>query len=136
MRDPLPRYPGYALRRAAMATASELGWRLAPLGFRQADVSALILIEQNPSITASALGRQLDIQRPNMVPLLKKLDDAGLLDKSPIDGKSVGLKLTAEGKKRLTEAQNIIEAFENELWEKIPEPIREDFLPALNALWR
>lgn len=136
MRDPLPRYPGYALRRAAMATASELGWRLASLGFRQADVSALILIDQNPSITASALGRQLDIQRPNMVPLLKKLDDAGLLDKSPIDGKSVGLKLTEEGKKRLAEAQSIIDAFESELWEKIPETIREDFLPALNALWR
>ena len=54
MRDPLPSLPGYALRRAANATAAELSGRLTPLGLRQSDVSVLILIAENPGVTASA----------------------------------------------------------------------------------
>ena len=73
MDDPLPTLPGYALRRAANATAAELAERLAPLGLRQVDASVMILIEANLDVTASALGRALDIQRANMVPLLKRL---------------------------------------------------------------
>ena len=44
MRDPLPNFPGYALRRAANATAAELSARLADTGLRQSDVSVLMLI--------------------------------------------------------------------------------------------
>jgi hypothetical protein len=55
MRDPLPSYPGYALRRAANATAAELAGRLATLFLRQSDVSVLILVGENPGVTASAL---------------------------------------------------------------------------------
>ena len=57
MRDPLPSFPGYALRRAANATAAELAGRLTALGLRQSDVSVLILVAENPGVTASALGR-------------------------------------------------------------------------------
>ena len=53
MRDPLPSFPGYALRRAANATAAELSTRLAETGLRQSDVSVLILIGANPMVTAS-----------------------------------------------------------------------------------
>ncbi len=101
MRDPLPSFPGYALRRAANATAAELAARLAETGLRQSDVSVLILIGANPMVTASQIGRALDIQRANMVPLLKRLEDAGLIARAPIDGKSQGLDLTAAGTARL-----------------------------------
>lgn len=136
MKDSLPRYPGYALRRAANATMAELAARLAPLGFRQVDFSALILIDTNPGITASALGRELDIQRANMVPLLKKLEDAGHIARAPIDGKSQGLSLTPQGQSALAEALPVIEAFEADLLSRVPECHRPHLLPALNALWR
>ena len=134
MRDPLPSFPGYALRRAANATAAELAARLGAVGLRQADVSVLMLIEANPGVTASAVGRQLDIQRANMVPLLKRLE--GLVDRAPIDGKSQGLALTATGRARLGEARRVVEAFEAELIARVPAEHREHLLPALEALWR
>ena len=136
MRDPLPGFPGYALRRAANATAAELATRLAPMELRQSDVSALILIGENPGVTASAIGRTLDIQRANMVPLLKRLEDAGLIDRAPIDKKSRGLELTALGRERLAEARAVVEQFERELIERVAPEHRAHLLPALEALWR
>ena len=136
MDDPLTSYPGYALRRAALATGAELASRLAPLGLRQSDASLLMLIEANPGTTASALGRQLDIQRANMVPLLKRLEDAGLIAREAIDRKSMGLELTEAGGTRLAEARAIIEAFEGELIARLPAEHRDHLLPALNAIWR
>jgi DNA-binding MarR family transcriptional regulator len=136
MRDPLPQFPGYALRRAANATAAELASRLARLDLRQSDASALILIGENPSITSSAIGRALDIQRANMVPLLKRLEDAGLIERAPIDGKSWGLNLTAPGRERLAEASDVIVTFEAELLARVPAEHRDHLLPALEALWR
>jgi DNA-binding MarR family transcriptional regulator len=136
MHDPLPALPGYALRRAANATAAELAARLGPLGLRQSDVSVLMLIDANPGVTASALGRQLDIQRANMVPLLNRLEDAGLIARAPIDGKSFGLDLTAPGREQLAEARAVVDAFEAELIARVPAEHRAHLLPALEALWR
>ena len=134
MRDPLPNFPGYALRRAANATAAELASRLSAVGLRQSEVSVLMLIAENPGVTASAIGRALDIQRANMVPVLKRLE--GLFDRAPIDGKSQGLALTADGEARLAEARAVVEAFEAELIARVAPEHRAHLLPALEALWR
>ena len=136
MRDPLPSFPGYALRRAANATAAELSARLAELGLRQSDVSVLILIAENPGVTASAIGRALDIQRANMVPLLNRLEDARLIERAPIDRKSLGLDLTEPGRELLARARQVVETFEAELLARVPPEHRPHLLPALEALWR
>ena len=136
MDDPLIRFPGYALRRAANATAAELSARLAALDLRQSDASLLLLVAVNPGATSSALGRALGVERANMVPLLKRLDAAGLIGREAIDGKSQGLRLTPAGLRRLAEARKIIEAFEDELVARVPPEHRDHLLPALNALWR
>ena len=136
MDDPLLRFPGYALRRAANSTAAELSARLAKVELRQSDASLLMLVASNPGATSSALGRALGIERANMVPLLKRLEEAGLSEREAIDGKSQGLRLTAEGQRRLAEARAIIEGFEDELAARVPPEHRDHLLPALNALWR
>lgn len=136
MDDPLPHYPGYALRRAANASAAELAARLAEIGLKQVDASVLMLVAANPDVTASALGRALDIQRANMVPLLKRMEDGGLLNRNPLDGKSQGLLLTDAGHASHASALVVIEAFESELLARVPAEHRAHLLPALNALWR
>ena len=136
MHDPLPSYPGYALRRAANATAAELAARLADVRLRQSDVSVLMLIDANPGVTASAIGRALDIQRANMVPLLNRLEAADLIVRAPIDGKSLGLDLTPHGHEQLAEARRVVETFEAELLARVPAEHRAHLLPALEALWR
>lgn len=136
MLDPLTHSPGYALRRASNAMMADLAQRLAPHGLRMADVSVMMLVGANPGITASAVGRVLDIQRANMVPLLKRLEDAGLIERAPIDGKSQGLSLSDAGSQRLAQARATIDAFESDLIAKVPEAHRDHLLPALDALWR
>ena len=136
MKDPLTRLPGYALRRAANAMIAELASRLSEIGLRHTDASALILIDANSDVTASALGRLLDIQRANMVPLVGRLEAAGLIERKPLDGKSHSLELTDKGHRRLSEAKAIIEQFEGELLARVPAEHRAHLLPALNALWQ
>ena len=60
MQDPLSKFPGYSLRRAANATAAQLSAKLGELDLRQSEASVLLIVGDNPDITASALGRQLD----------------------------------------------------------------------------
>lgn len=134
--DPMPELPGYALRRAHTCVAAELAGRLAALDLRQAEASVLILVGANPGVTAAALGRQLDIQRANMVPLLKRLDEAELIERQPIDGKSQGLKLSGAGVERMRAARAIIDVFEGEVLARVPAEHRAHLVPALNALWR
>lgn len=136
MRDPLRRYPGYVLRRAATATRAELAARLAPLSLRQADVSVLMLIDENRDVTASAIGRHLDIQRANMAPLLKRLEDAGLIGRTALDKRSHSLHLTDKGKDVTDRARAIITGFERELLDRVPAEHRAHLLPALEAIWR
>lgn len=135
MRDPLHDLPGYSLRRAANASAAELAGRLSAFDLRQSDVSVLLLIAANPEVTASALGRHLDIQRANMVPLLKRLEDRGLIDRLALDGKSQGLVLTGEGAALTDQAREVIRTFEQELLARVPALHRDHLLPALDALW-
>lgn len=136
MNDPLLDLPGYSLRRAASAMMAEFGSRLEPLGLRITDVSVLLAIAANDGITASQLGRMLDIQRANMVPLLGRIGDAGLLERRPLDGKSHSLHLTAAGEAKLAEARVAINAFETWLLGRVPAAHRDHLKPALDALWR
>ena len=114
----------------------ELSSRLAKIGLRRVELSALMLVEENEAITASAIGRVIAIQRANMVPLLKRLEGSGLIQRRPIDGKSHGLSLTPAGQQKVREGRRIIEAFEAYLLGRIPEEHRDHLIPALDALWR
>lgn len=114
----------------------ELSSRLAGFELRFSEAAALILIDANPLITPSQLGRMLDIQRANMVPLLNRLDQAGLISRQPINAKSQGLSLSATGVERLEMVGKEIAAFEQSLLNRVPAEHRHHLLPALDALWR
>ena len=136
MRDVLANLPGYALRRAANAMMSALTNRLAVVDLRVSDASVMILVGATPDITASEIGRILDIERANMVPLLNRLEEAGLIERRPLDRKSLGILLTREGQEKLLRTREIIDDFEQELLDRIPKEHRDHFVPALHALWR
>jgi DNA-binding MarR family transcriptional regulator len=136
LHDPLSDLPGYALRRAANAMMGELAARLETIDLRLSDATVLLVVGTRADLTSSDIGRMLDIQRANMVPLLHRLEDAKLIARQPIDGKSFGLDLTAPGRKQLAEARAVVETFEAELIARVPEAHRPHLLPALEALWR
>jgi DNA-binding MarR family transcriptional regulator len=134
--DPLSKLPGYALRRAANAMMSELGERLAQLDLRISDASVLLVIAGRLDLTSSDIGRTLDIQRANMVPLLNRLEAAGLIERQPLDRKSQAIVLTEAGRDKLKQVRKVTGKFEKDLMAKVPEEHREHLVPALNALWR
>jgi DNA-binding MarR family transcriptional regulator len=132
--DPLAELPGYALRRAANAMMAELAARLAELDVRISEASVLQVIADRTDLTSSDIGKILDIQRANMVPLLGRLEAAALIRREPIDRKSQAVVLTDVGQARLSDVRRITAQFEDDLMARIPAGHREHFLPALQAL--
>jgi len=128
------RLPGYALRRASSAMMAALAVRLVPLDLRLTDATVLVLIGPRTDLTSSEIGKILDIQRANMVPVLGRLEAAGLIRREPIDGKSQAIVLTAAGCDRAGAVGHVIGQFEDELLARIPLEHRDHLLPALQAL--
>lgn len=132
--DPLGELPGYLLRRAAQAMMAELGNRLSPLGLRISDGTLLLVVGERHDLTSSDIGKMLDIQRANMVPLLNRLESAGLIRREPIDRKSQAIVLTETGLERLADVRAITTTFEADLLGRIPAAHRAHLVPALQAL--
>lgn len=97
-RNPLDLLNGYQLRRATTAMLADLMESLNGTGLRPSEASVLFLIEANPRITQSDIGRILGVQRANMVPLIARLDEDALIERVPVDGRSHGLRLTKAGR--------------------------------------
>lgn len=106
--NPFAGHLGYLLRRASNAIIGELAQRLDMVGLKVSEASILLLIERNPRITQSELGRVLGIKRANMVPLSAGLESRGLVTRAPVDGRSHGLVLTAAGQAAFAEANRIM----------------------------
>jgi DNA-binding MarR family transcriptional regulator len=133
--DPLKDLPGYALRRASAAAMQKLARRLSQLDLRPTEASVLMVIEINPNITQSEIGRMLEIAGANMAPLIGRLEKRELLERQPVDGRSHGLALTVAGRALTLRARKATKAHEEELLTRIPANLRSAFLSTLQALW-
>lgn len=133
--DPLKDLPGYALRRASAAFMAKLAERLATLDLRPSEASALLVIDANPGVTQSDIGRLLDIARANMAPLTARLAARDLIVRQSAGGRSHGLTLSDPGRRLTRKAQRIVAELEAELLERIPATQRAAFLRTLKALF-
>jgi DNA-binding MarR family transcriptional regulator len=133
--DPLKNYPGYALRRASAAAMAGLARRLAAFDLRPTEVAVLMMIDANPNITQSEIGRILDVASANMAPLVSRLAEREWVERQPVNGRSHGLSLTGTGRALMTKVKKALLAHEAELLAKIPASSRQAFLAALQALW-
>ncbi len=133
--DPLENYPGYSLRRASAANMTKLARRFAALDLRPTEASVLMVIDANPNITQSEIGRMLDIASANMAPLVSRFADRELIERQPVDGRSHGLALTSTGRGVTAKVKKAVAAHEEELLSKIPAAQRKIFLAALRTLW-
>jgi len=133
--DPFEKYPGYCLRRASAATMARLARRFAVLGLRPSEASVLMVIDANPNITQSEIGRMLDIARANMAPLMARLSARELVRRQRVDGRSHGLVLSSTGRSVTDKVKKAVAAHEKAVLSKIPPALREGMLAALRALW-
>lgn len=78
---------------------------LRPLSLRPGWVIALAIIDQNPGITQSELGRRLRIGRASSMSLATMLEGTGLVSREALSGrKQTALRLTGSGRDKFQAA--------------------------------
>jgi DNA-binding MarR family transcriptional regulator len=76
---------GYNLRRAHGVQKQRFAAVFGPLSIRPVTLSALGIIYENSGVTQADLGKQLNIKRANMVPVMAELESRGLIARRPSD---------------------------------------------------
>lgn len=107
---------GYNARRAALAVISVFLKRMAPFGLKPVEFSVLTLIAHNPGVTSRQICTALDILPPNLVGLIRSLDQRGLIVRKahPNDGRAQGLHLSVQGRRLQREAQSTATTLESD----------------------
>ncbi|OYW24488.1 MAG: hypothetical protein B7Z44_20435, partial [Caulobacter sp. 12-67-6] len=99
------------------------------------EASILVVIDANPRITQSEVGRLLDVASANMAPLIARIEERDLLQREPLNGRTQALTLTRAGMRMARAVRAEMEAYELALMERIPPDCRKGFLNGLRALW-
>jgi DNA-binding MarR family transcriptional regulator len=134
--DPLEGLPGYALRRASALSMAQLARRLEALELRTTEVTVLMVIDANPGVTQSEIGKLLEIASANLAPLAGRLEERNLIARERVDGRSQGLSLSESGKRLTQRAKKAMNEHEASLLAKVPTSQRSAFLSALHAIWK
>ena len=74
---------GYQLRRASAVMMADLSRELADMDLRPAEVTTLLVIAENPDCSQTEVGQALAIKRANMVPIISRLMERGLVARRP-----------------------------------------------------
>ncbi|WP_321396117.1 MarR family winged helix-turn-helix transcriptional regulator [Emcibacter sp.] len=133
--NPLENLLGYHLRRASAAMISQLSQGFSALDLKITETSVLVMVEANPGMKQSDIGRALGIKSANMAPLVAVLSDRGLIRKKPLDGRSQGLHLSEEGKKVVKKIWENINANEEWLARSLDKDSFDSLKKTLNNIW-
>jgi DNA-binding MarR family transcriptional regulator len=96
---------------------------LRPVGLKITQFTLLIAVEEGRATSLSALADMLALERSSLVRNVKLLEEAGLIDAAPTgEGRSLGLKLTKAGRRKLTDARP--------LWKEAQDAVERDLGPA------
>ena len=98
---------GYNARRAALVIIDHFVRGMAEFDLRPVDFSVLSVIHHNPGVTSRQLCASLNILPPNLVGLIKALEQRGLIERQPHpqDGRAVGLHATPQGQAFMQKAE-------------------------------
>lgn len=110
--DPLAGLLGYQLRRASSLMASDLSCRLEALGLTVSSLAVLLMIDANPGASPGEISRALGVKTANLAPRVAGLAGRDLLERSPTDGRSHGLRLTPAGRDLIGRAWACVRANE------------------------
>jgi DNA-binding MarR family transcriptional regulator len=133
--DPFEHLLGYHLRRLSVLVMADLTEALSSLGLKAADASVLFMIEANPGITQSDVGKALGILRANMAPLIAGLLGRGFVEREPVDGRSHALRLSAAGLGMCLRAKSAIARHEDRVFSTLSPGSRARMISQLRGLW-
>jgi len=98
---------GYNAHRAALTLVDGFTQSMAPFALRTVDFSVLSVIHHQPGVTSRQLCQQLFVLPPNMVVILRQLEERGLIERHPhpTDRRAIGLSLSTEGMRLIETAE-------------------------------
>lgn len=92
-------------RMAARKLTRAYDKALRPAGLKITQFTLLIAVEEGSAKSLTALADMLALERSSLVRNVKLLEEDGLIEAAPSgEGRSLGLRLTKAGRKRLTQA--------------------------------
>lgn len=97
MRNPLEDLVGFHLVRTANYGLRIVNDAYGDLGVRHPDAAVMMVIDANPGISQSSIGRMLKIQRSNIVPIIGRLTERGWIERRQGKGKMIGISLSPVG---------------------------------------
>jgi DNA-binding MarR family transcriptional regulator len=124
---------GYNLRRAHGVQKQRFAAVFGPLGIRPVTLTALGTIYDNPGITQADLGKQLNIKRANMVPVMAELEGRGLITRRPsdTDRRAHVVALTPAGLKLTVKLLELHRRLEEDLVKALGQRERDQLLQLL-----
>jgi len=98
---------GYNARRASLTLIDSFIQSMTDFDLRTVDFSVLSVIRHQPGVTSRQLCHLLNVLPPNMVGVLRQLEQRGLIERKPhpTDGRAVGLSLSAAGRRLIDQAE-------------------------------
>lgn len=124
----------FQLRQASVLVAADLGERLADLSLTMTNLTVLLMIQSNPGVTQTELGKVLGIQRANLAPLTATFAARGLIKRNRIDGRSHGLSVTSGGADLAARAWEHVRANEMYLLHRLSAVERAAIVDLLQSL--
>ena len=124
--EPLLRWTGSLLNRAAQKVRDSFEGRMSGSGLKAKHYSALILLDNAPT-TQIELGRMLWVDRTSMVALIDELEASGDVrrERHPDDRRAYLLFLTEQGKSTLARARQIADEVEADIFSSLSGEERE-----------
>jgi DNA-binding MarR family transcriptional regulator len=125
---------GYQMRRATAVLMADFVRTLADFDMRPAEVTTLLVIAENPDCSQSEVGEAIAIKRANMVPIIARLIERGLVARTRVDGRSLALRVTPAGATQAAEAWRRIAAHEARFRDRLDPADLQTVLAALPVL--
>jgi len=126
---------GWLLAQANHVLATEMSAALAGLDLAPRDVCALNAA-LGGSFTQIELARAVGVDKTTMVVMLDELEAAGLAERRPssTDRRARIVAVTAQGKRKLADAQVVVRGVEADVLATLPATLRGQFVDALGRL--
>lgn len=127
---------GYHLRRAQVALFQHFARSVGRAGVTPGQLGAIAMIDANPGLSQTSLGRALGIDRSTMVAVIDGLERRGLVarEASPNDRRSHALRLSGKGMELLGRLEDAVRAHESDWAGKLSAAERRQLIELLRRL--
>jgi len=132
----LQQTPGFMIRILQLQNFEAFYPYFESLKLSPLEYAILITVRDNKTVTQSELAAVLKMQLPNLVKILSRMEETGVLKRkrSTRDKRAVELSLSAAGERRADEASRLGERFNAQTLSALSKPEQTAFLQMLSRL--